>query len=109
MSSGGGGGGSPTSVLGGFVKFLLDPTNFEAIVMIFIILMLVGILILYVSCLICSLRGDFDLQVDEETGRPMNKIRFVNPFSSKDKCSRTNKKDVDAGAKYDNIEMNSPA
>ena len=64
---------------------LNDSTNFMIIVCALIFVMIVGLLALYVACCICSLRGDLDLVTDEETGRPLNRAFFVNPFKRRSK------------------------
>lgn len=66
---------------------LSDSTNFMIILCVLIFVMIVGLLALYVACCICSLRGDLDLVTDEETGRPMNRAYFVNPFRRRSKVS----------------------
>ena len=64
---------------------LNDSTNFMIIVCALIFVMIVGLLALYAACCICSLRGDLDLVTDEETGRPLNRAFFVNPFKRRSK------------------------
>ena len=66
---------------------LNDSTNFMIVLCALIFVMIVGLLALYVACCICSLRGDLDLVTDEETGRPINRAFFVNPFKRRSKSS----------------------
>ncbi len=48
----------------------------------FLVLVCLSLCAVYAYCLACALRGELDLVRDEETGRPINTARFVNPFSS---------------------------
>lgn len=43
-----------------------------------VILTLIGILTLYVICCYYAMKGKLDLVYDEETGEPLNSIKFTN-------------------------------
>lgn len=62
------------------VHALVDSTNFVIVLCVLLVAIIIGLLGLYLVCCIMSLRGDLDLVTDEETGRPLNRAYFVNPF-----------------------------
>ncbi len=63
-------------------SFTLSISGDATTLMLIIFLALSCLLVcgVYAACISCALRGDLDLIVDEETGRPMNTLHFVNPL-----------------------------
>lgn len=66
------------------MHFLQDSTNFAIAFGVFILLFLCAVIGLYMACCICSMRGELDIVTDDETGKPINKIFFRNPFKKKE-------------------------